>query len=65
LTILDVSQNSLSFNLSSDWFSPFKLEALYALSCTLGPKFPKWVKHQEELKNLDISRSGISDSFPK
>ena len=65
LTILVVNQNSLSFNLSSDWVAPFNLETLYASSCTLGPKFPIGLKRQGELMNLDISNSGISDSFPK
>jgi len=65
LTILDVTQNSLSFNLSSDWVPPFKLETLYASSCTLGPKFPIWLKNHVRLNDLDISNSGISDSFPK
>jgi len=62
---LDMSQNSLSFNLSSDWVPPFKLETLHASSCTLGPQFPVWLKHQRELMDLDISNCGISDSFPK
>ncbi|RHN50290.1 putative non-specific serine/threonine protein kinase [Medicago truncatula] len=65
LKIFDVNHNSLSFNLSSDWVPPFKLETLYASSCTLGPKFPTWLKHQGKLVNLEISNSGISDSFPK
>ncbi|RHN50285.1 putative non-specific serine/threonine protein kinase [Medicago truncatula] len=65
LRILDVSQNSLSLNLSLKWVPPFKLERLYASSCTLGPKFPAWLKHQGELEILDISHNGISDSFPK
>ncbi|WJX70718.1 hypothetical protein P8452_54794 [Trifolium repens] len=65
LIILDVSQNSLSFNLTSEWVPPFKLESLFAWSCPLGPKFPEWLKHQGKLKNLDISHTGISDSFPK
>ncbi|KEH25161.1 putative polygalacturonase [Medicago truncatula] len=65
LRILDVAHNSLSFNLSLDSVPPFKLFALYASSCTLGPKFPVWLKHHGELRVLDISSSGISDSFPK
>ncbi|XP_058768844.1 receptor-like protein EIX1 [Vicia villosa] len=65
LEILDVSQNSLSFNLSSDWIPPFKLTDLYASSCQLGPEFPVWLKHQTKLSYLDISSTGISDSFPK
>ncbi|KAK2420137.1 receptor protein EIX2 [Trifolium repens] len=63
LKILDVSQNSLSFNLSSEWVPPFKLGTLYASSCPLGPKFPEWLKHQEKLKNLEISHSGSLSSF--
>jgi Leucine-rich repeat (LRR) protein len=65
LRVLDVSQNSLSFNLSSEWVPPFKLELLFASSCPLGPKFPAWLKHQDKVKYLEISHSGISDSFPK
>ncbi|XP_058768731.1 receptor-like protein EIX1 [Vicia villosa] len=65
LNHLDLSQNSLSFNLSSDWVPPFKLGILIASSCLLGPKFPIWLQNQTELTNLDISNTGISDSFPK
>ncbi|XP_058776271.1 receptor-like protein EIX1 [Vicia villosa] len=65
LKFLDVSQNSLSFNLSSDWIPPFKLTNLYASSCQLGLEFPVWLKHQTELTEFDISNTGISDSFPK
>jgi Leucine-rich repeat (LRR) protein len=64
LKTLDVTQNSISFNISSYWIPPFQLDTLYASSCTLGPKFPAWLKHQRELMSLDISNTGISDSFP-
>ncbi|KAK2366066.1 receptor protein EIX2 [Trifolium repens] len=65
LKTLDVTQNSISFNISSYWIPLFQLDTLYASSCTLGPKFPAWLKHQRELMSLDISNTGISDSFPK
>ncbi|XP_061355143.1 receptor-like protein EIX2 isoform X2 [Gastrolobium bilobum] len=65
LQSLDVSHNSISFNLGSNWIPPFQLRDLYASSCTLGPKFPSWLKHQRELEKLKISNSGISDSFPQ
>ncbi|RHN50275.1 putative non-specific serine/threonine protein kinase [Medicago truncatula] len=65
LKYFDVKQNSLSFNLSSNWVPPFKLEKLHASSCPLGPKFPLWLKHQRWLTDLNISNCGISDSFPK
>ncbi|XP_061367785.1 receptor-like protein 35 [Gastrolobium bilobum] len=65
LKILDVSHNSISFNLSSDWIPPFQLHGLFASWCTLGPNFPAWLKHQTKLGELEISNSGISDSFPQ
>ncbi|KEH16824.1 leucine-rich receptor-like kinase family protein, putative [Medicago truncatula] len=65
LKYFDVNQNSLSFNLSSNWVPPFKLETLLASSCTLGPKFPAWLKYQRGITYLNISNCGISDSFPK
>ncbi|KEH16826.1 LRR receptor-like kinase [Medicago truncatula] len=65
LTVLDVTQNSLLFNLSSNWIPHFRLDTLHASSCTLGPKFPGWLKHNGELRNLEISNIGILDSFPK
>ncbi|XP_027358878.1 receptor-like protein EIX1 [Abrus precatorius] len=65
LEYLQVSQNSLSFDFSSNWVPPFQLTYLYTTSCILGPKFPAWIKHQRELTALQISNSGISDSFPE
>lgn len=65
LKFLDVSQNSFSFNLSSNWVPPFQLETLFASMCTLGPKFPTWLKHFPELSELEISNCSISDSFPE
>ncbi|XP_061357900.1 receptor-like protein EIX1 isoform X2 [Gastrolobium bilobum] len=65
LRVLNVAHNSISFNLSSNWIPPFQLSRLYASSCILGPKFPAWLKHQRELKALEIYNSGISDLFPQ
>ncbi|XP_027924111.1 receptor-like protein EIX2 [Vigna unguiculata] len=65
LKIFDVSKNSLSFNLDSDWVPPFQLVALYASSCNLGPQFPMWLKQQRKLQVLQISNTYIMDSFPE
>ncbi|XP_057447782.1 receptor-like protein EIX1 isoform X2 [Lotus japonicus] len=62
---LRMYQNSLSFNLSSNWVPPFHLKRLYASSCILGPKFPTWLKNLKGLAALDISNSGLSDSIPE
>lgn len=65
LQYLHMSNNSLSFNLSLDWISPFQLTELFAASCKLGPSFPKWLRTQRKLQSLDISKADISDSIPK
>ncbi|RDX70901.1 LRR receptor-like serine/threonine-protein kinase GSO1, partial [Mucuna pruriens] len=65
LETLDVSRNSLSFNFNPNWVPPFQLRLLFASSCLLGPQFPTWLKYQRKLLVLQISNSGIKDSFPK
>ena len=65
LKTLDVSRNSLSFNLDPNWVPPFQLGWLSASSCILGPQFPTWLKYQRKLRVLQISNTGIKDSFPK
>ncbi|XP_027359000.1 receptor-like protein EIX1 [Abrus precatorius] len=64
LQYLNVAQNALAFNFNSNWVPPFQLDELAASSCILGPKFPTWLKQQRKLRYLQISNSGISDSFP-
>ncbi|XP_071738662.1 receptor like protein 26-like [Rutidosis leptorrhynchoides] len=64
LTYLDMSFNSISFNLSSDFRIPFQLETIKLQSCKLGPSFPLWIKTQTSFQHLDISSAGISDSVP-
>ncbi|XP_027358894.1 receptor-like protein EIX1, partial [Abrus precatorius] len=61
---LNLAGNALTFNFNSNWVPPFQLQILLASSCILGPIFPTWLKNQRELRVLDISRSGISDSLP-
>ncbi|XP_071738676.1 receptor-like protein EIX2 [Rutidosis leptorrhynchoides] len=64
ITYLDMSFNSISFNLSSDFRIPFQLETIKLQSCKLGPSFPLWIKTQTSFQHLDISSAGISDSVP-
>ncbi|XP_027358871.1 receptor-like protein EIX2 [Abrus precatorius] len=64
LRYLNIAGNALTFNFNSNWVPPFQLYSFSAASCILGPKFPTWLRNQIELGNLDISNSGISDSFP-
>ncbi|KAK6144806.1 hypothetical protein DH2020_021626 [Rehmannia glutinosa] len=65
LTELSMSLNNLLvFNVSSEWIPPFQLKTIKLSSCTLGPLFPSWLKTQENVVELRISRTGISDRLP-
>ncbi|KAJ9678537.1 hypothetical protein PVL29_020660 [Vitis rotundifolia] len=64
LYYLDLSSNSLTFNMSSEWVPPFQLNSLILTSCQLGPRFPSWLRTQKQLESLDISNSNISDVIP-
>ncbi|CAI9779432.1 unnamed protein product [Fraxinus pennsylvanica] len=61
---LDLSLNSLTFNLSSDWIPPFQMETLDLSHCYLGPHFPNWIQTQNTLDTLTLSFAGISDAIP-
>lgn len=64
LKSLDISQNALSFNLSSDWFPPFQLDAFSMKSCKVGPAFPNLLRTQRKLNLLDLSNASTSYSIP-
>ncbi|CAN4084372.1 unnamed protein product [Withania somnifera] len=55
---------TLTFNISSNWSPPFKLTLLTIQSCKLGPKFPHWLKDQNELTSIIFNTAGISDAVP-
>lgn len=65
LQSLDISQNPLSLNISSDWIPPFQLDSLVMISCNVGPAFPKWILSQRKLCSLYIPNARISDSIPE
>ncbi|KAL6124216.1 hypothetical protein ACLB2K_076731 [Fragaria x ananassa] len=65
LMYLDLSGNSLlKFNVTSGWVPSFQLSYLGLKSCNVGPKFPKWLRTQKGLYNLDMSYGHIVDVFP-
>ncbi|KAF3445282.1 hypothetical protein FNV43_RR14977 [Rhamnella rubrinervis] len=69
LSIININNQSpdnisLIFNISSDWLPPFKLGRLSIHSCQLGPKFPTWLKNQNELSRLSLTNAKISDTSP-
>lgn len=65
LEYLDMSSESLTFKVKSNWVPPFQLIYLLLSSCRLGPNFPTWLQTQTYIAYLDISKSGIMDIAPK
>ena len=61
---LDLSYNSLHLMISSNWIPPFKLHWAYFPRCKMGPHFPRWLKGQMDVINLDISDAGTVDDLP-
>ncbi|KAK9910466.1 hypothetical protein M0R45_034426 [Rubus argutus] len=61
---LDLSSNSLVFNVTSDWVPPFQLSSLNLRNCNVGPDFPQWLRTHKGISDLDISYARISDVLP-
>ncbi|KAA8529791.1 hypothetical protein F0562_034352 [Nyssa sinensis] len=55
---------TLGFNVSSKWIPPFKLRYLNLRSCQIGPKFPAWLRNQNELITIILNNAMISDTIP-
>ncbi|KAK7856587.1 receptor-like protein eix1 [Quercus suber] len=64
LRVLDLSANQLGLNVSSSWNPPFQLETIGLGSCLLGPKFPQWLRSQNNYSYISISNAGIADVVP-
>ncbi|XP_047094534.1 receptor-like protein EIX1 [Lolium rigidum] len=61
---IDMSSNNLKFVIDSHWVPPFNLEIARFSSCYLGPKFPKWLRWQKGIKELDISDTCLVGRIP-
>ncbi|XP_064963475.1 receptor-like protein EIX2 [Musa acuminata AAA Group] len=65
LKYLDISYNSIHLNKSDDWIPPFQLQSLSMDFCQILPipHFPKWLRTQTILRQLQLSSAGIKDMF--
>ncbi|XVF21388.1 hypothetical protein REPUB_Repub12eG0086300 [Reevesia pubescens] len=61
---LILSYNSVSLNVSSAWIPRFQLDSIQLASCKLGPRFPSWLRTQNNFSYLDISNSEILEAIP-
>ncbi|TKV99631.1 hypothetical protein SEVIR_8G056800v4 [Setaria viridis] len=64
LQVLQMSDNSLSMRVHSNWIPSFKLKVAGFRSCQLGPAFPSWIRWQTSIDVLDISNATIHDNVP-
>ncbi|OAY80018.1 LRR receptor-like serine/threonine-protein kinase GSO1 [Ananas comosus] len=64
LKALWMSGSSLELKVEDNWVPPFQVQELVLSSCRLGPRFPRWLRLQQEIKLLDLSDNGIKDAIP-
>ncbi|XP_059310734.1 receptor-like protein EIX2 [Lycium ferocissimum] len=65
LEVLSLScGRSFVVNLSNEWLPPFSLTTIELRSCSLGPKFPTWLKTQKQLEIVILTNGSISDPIP-
>ncbi|WMV11949.1 hypothetical protein MTR67_005334 [Solanum verrucosum] len=65
LKVLSLScGRSFSVNLSNEWVPPFSLYGIELRSCSLGPKFPTWLKIQKQLQWVILTNGSISEPIP-
>ncbi|KAL6629551.1 hypothetical protein ACP70R_029316 [Stipagrostis hirtigluma subsp. patula] len=65
LELIDLSQNFMSMEIRPSWRPPCKLVYAYFPDVRMGSQFPAWIKHQPDIKYLDISHGGIVDTLPQ
>ncbi|CAL4980640.1 unnamed protein product [Urochloa decumbens] len=64
LTTIDLSGNYLKITVDPEWLPLFRLEYANFATCEMGPRFPVWLKMQEDIVVLNISRVSIFDRLP-
>ncbi|XP_057720406.1 receptor-like protein EIX2 [Arachis stenosperma] len=64
LQVLSASSNNFTLKVHPSWKPKFQLSHLKMSSWKLGPSFPSWIRSQNYLQYLDLSKAGISDSIP-
>ncbi|URE11744.1 LRR receptor-like serine threonine-protein kinase [Musa troglodytarum] len=64
LVALYAYANSLTIRFDHDWVPPFQLQSIKVDTCNLGPAFPRWLRSQEFLTDIDLSNTSIKDTLP-
>ncbi|CAL9762604.1 unnamed protein product [Musa acuminata subsp. burmannicoides] len=64
LVVLYAYANPLTIRFDHDWMPPFQLQSIKVDTCDLGPAFPRWLRSQEFLIDIDLSNTSIEDTLP-
>ncbi|KAK2632342.1 hypothetical protein EUGRSUZ_L01680 [Eucalyptus grandis] len=64
LSFLNINNNHLAIEVDSDWIPPFNLWYMGMASCKFGTEFPRWIRTQASLMEIDLSNASISGSLP-
>ncbi|XP_027152324.1 receptor-like protein EIX2 [Coffea eugenioides] len=64
LKSLDLTGNFLALNVSSSWVPPFQLRRIQMGCIIVGPRFPAWLRTQNELEVLYMWNASISGAIP-
>ncbi|CAL9054570.1 unnamed protein product, partial [Musa banksii] len=64
LVALYAYANPLTIRFDHDWVPPFQLQSIKVDTCDLGPAFPRWLRSQEFLTDIDLSNTSIEDTLP-
>ncbi|CAL9118412.1 unnamed protein product [Musa textilis] len=65
LSELYLFENSLVISIDHNWVPPFQLQYIQLNSCKLGPAFPRWLRSQNSIEDLDMSNTSIEDVSPR
>ncbi|VAI00636.1 unnamed protein product [Triticum turgidum subsp. durum] len=64
LEYLDLSDNSLKMDIEPSWVPPFRLKHINLESCTVGPRFPEWLRWQTRVDYLLLGNTSLDDVIP-
>ncbi|XP_044979322.1 receptor-like protein EIX2 [Hordeum vulgare subsp. vulgare] len=61
---LQLGGNSLKMDIEPNWVPPFRLKSLDLQSCTVGPRFPDWLRSQTDIVDLVLTNTSLDDVIP-
>jgi len=64
LKYLDLSNNKLTFNITTNWTPPFDLYVLRLSHCHIEGPFPFFLKTQRSMMTLDLSNNSLTGQIP-